>query len=222
MKSENNGRNELEERLIQLPSIQAGKGMWQNEYHEFDVYDHTIAVIDALKKETEDIDLISAGYLHDIGKPVSAKLRFYEGVLQEKEPGIPYHTFKDHERIGEELVLQMPDEFFSEYGLNKEKIAKLVGAHYLPMQGIHKMREAGNFVDFLEAYRNLEKAIDKTELDRNEVMGIFLADCIGKGDAPEDQQELLLVRDILLGEGDLNEIYNIQKNTIRRGYAEKN
>ena len=94
----------FEKELIKLPALEKGKDLWQNNFHEFDVYDHTLKFVEFIKKfyreENRQIDpnLIAASYLHDIGKPVVAIEKIKNGVLQEKEPGKPYHEFEDHEK----------------------------------------------------------------------------------------------------------------------------
>ena len=213
----------LEEVLLNTPEVAAEKGIIQNEFHQYDVYDHTIAVVKALKEKTNDPNMIAAAYLHDIGKPITAKPREYEGVLQKDENGNIRHTFPDHEFVGEEMVRKMNPNLFIEYNLDQDKVARIVGIHYEPMKGIHAMRKTRTYTDFEKAYHQLERTLDQSGLTMEEVMNIFLADSIGKGNAPVDQPELLLVRDVLLMKRNLSlrEVYKVQKNTIRRGYAEK-
>ena len=62
-----------------LPEVQKEKNLWQNNFHEFDVYHHTVKFVEHLKKILDeenheiDLNLIAAGWLHDIGKPTMAK-----------------------------------------------------------------------------------------------------------------------------------------------------
>lgn len=201
----------LEQELMELPEIQAGRGLWQNNFHEFDVYEHTLKFAEYIKQTTQDLDMIAAAYLHDIGKPVAAKPKTKDGVLQEKEQGKPYHEFTDHEKVGEEIVRKMNPEIFSRYGLNQERIAKLVGAHYLPMKGIKAMRKTANYAEFETAYQELIHNLEQSNLPVCEVMEMFLADCLAKGKGCTDQPELIAVRDAILGKRNLIDVYEIQK-----------
>jgi len=202
----------LEKMLEELPEVQAGKDLWQNRFHEFDVFDHTMEYVRYLKEMTEDDDLIAAGYLHDIGKPMTAITKVKEGKIQEKEPGKPYHKFTDHEKAGEDMVRRMNPDFFREFGLNQERIAKLVGSHYTPMRGVKGMREATRYQDFEKAYEDLIRSLDETGVPRNEVMTMFLADSLAKGKSCSDIGELRLVRQVILADGEnLRDIYDLQK-----------
>lgn len=205
----------LEQRLIEMPQIQIGKGLWQNAFHEYDVFSHTLNYVEHLKTMTSDEEMIVAGYLHDIGKPVVAKPKIKNGKLLEKEAGKPYHEFEDHELVGEELVRNMPFELFKEYNLNQERIAKLVSSHYLPMDGIKEMRKTKNYSEFESKYQKLEKTLDKSGITRSEVLTMFLADCLSKGKGCTDIEELKAIRSSLIGKPEytLNDIYQMQKQT---------
>jgi len=206
---------ELEEKLKKLPEVQAGKGLWQNNFHEFDVYDHTLSFVKHIKELTTDPEIIVAGYLHDIGKPVVKKPKIKDGKLQEKEPGKPYHKFTDHEIVGENMVREMDPELFKKYNLDQNRISKLVGAHYLPMKYIKAMRKTENFEDFKKAFKNLKEALRATNLTKESVMDMFLADQLAKGKGCTDFEELKKIREAVLAdltEGpELKEIYNLQK-----------
>ena len=203
---------DLEQKLIELPQLQAGKGVWQNKHHEFDVYNHTLNYVRHLKKMTADSEMIVAGYLHDIGKPVVKKIKITDGVIEEKEPGKPYHEFDDHEKVGARIVRKMSPSLFHKYKLNQERIARLVEAHYIPMKGIKEMRKTTNWDDFVLAYRTLNETLDKTNLPREDVMTMFLADCLAKGKSCADIQELKSVREAILTDGqNLKKVYRMQK-----------
>ncbi|MFH1072166.1 MAG: HD domain-containing protein [Nanoarchaeota archaeon] len=204
----------LEERLRALPEIIAERGIWQNKFHEYDVYEHTIQYVHFLKELTPDIEMIVAGYLHDIGKPVVRKIKVKEGRIEEKLPGLPYHDFDDHEKVGEDMVRSMPAEFFSQNALDQERIAKLVGAHYLPMENIKKMRKTKTYEEFPGQYKQLEQALDSTGLPRADVMTMFLADCLSKGKGCTDIEELKLARTVIINTGNpdlLKNLYEMQK-----------
>ncbi len=189
---------QYEKEIRQLPQIQVMKGVWQNDFHEFDVYNHTLDFVRHIKTMTTDDDIIVAGYLHDIGKPVTAKPKIKNGVWLERSPTQKYHTFENHEAIGEEMVLEMNPELFGKYNLNQTRTARLVGVHYEPMKGIKQMRKATNFEAYKEAFANLEQIIDESNLPKEEVWMMFLADSLSKGKTCTDQPELETVRDIAL------------------------
>lgn len=207
--------------LEQLPGIRAGIGLWQNEFHEFTVYDHTLVVVEEVKAMDADDNLIAAAWLHDIAKPTVATLREYDGIPQMSPNGPPYHTFNGHEVVGEHVVRAFTTDLFVPYSLNQDYIARLVGAHFLPMTGIKNLRKATDMDEFIKAFKSLEDLIEKANLPKDELMKLFMADCMGKGNAPHDQPELLLVRNALLGTDCLQEIYDIQKNGSGFGYYKK-
>ena len=188
----------LEQLLREMPELTCGKGLWQNKFHEFDVYEHTLKYVEFLKEMTSDPTMIVAGYFHDIGKPVVKKLKMSDGVPEEKSPGAPYHEFHDHERVGEEMVRKMDPKIFIDYSLDQERVAKLVGSHFLPLWHIKKMREAKNYNEFIEKYRELGRALDLTGLPQEDVMTMFLADTLAKGSNCPDIEELKLAREAII------------------------
>jgi len=205
-------RDQIINEFLNLKEIRKGIDIWQNEFHEYDVYDHTKHFVIELQHYTNDINMLVAGCLHDIGKPIVAKPKLNpDGTIQEKEPGKPYHTFDDHEKVGEQIVREMNPELFKRYGLDQEKIAKLVGSHYLPMKGIKAMRKAKDFEEFKSAFEKLEKDLEQTGL-KDEVMLMFLADKLAQGKGCTDKEELMMIRDFITErKGSLEEIYNIQR-----------
>lgn len=213
-KMTNDTLESLEKRLRELPDVSAGRGIWQNKFHEFDVYDHTMHYVDFLKQMTCDIEMIVAGYLHDIGKPVVKKPKIKDGKLEEKAAGIPYHEFDNHEIVGEEMVRNMPNQLFTTSSLDQARIARLVGAHYLPMEYIKKMRKTASYTEFEQQYKQLEEALDSTGLPRANVMTMFLADCLSKGRGCTDIDELKLARTVIVNNGNpelLKDLYGMQK-----------
>jgi hypothetical protein len=203
----------IHKQFSKLPEVLAGKGVWQNAFHEFDVYGHTIDYVRNLDKLTLDPDLIAAGYLHDIGKPLVAKVKMKKGEIQEKEPGKPYHEFEAHEKVGEEMVRNMDLALFKELRLDQGRIARLVGAHFLPMIGIKAMRNANNYSEFKSEYHQLEQVLDDTYLGRENVLLMFLADKLAQGKFCTDQEELFAIRNSLLtANPTIVELYDLQKN----------
>jgi putative nucleotidyltransferase with HDIG domain len=150
---------DLDRTMDALPEVRAGKELWQNEFHEFDVYRHTVKFVERLKEilagenREPDPDLLAAGWLHDIGKPATAKPKEENGVPEERGPGKPYHKFTGHEIEGEKIVLAMDPSLFEKLGLDQKKIAALVYCHYLPLKGIKEMRAAENREGFRQGAR---------------------------------------------------------------------
>ncbi len=223
----------IERTIEELPEVQREKDLWQNNFHEFDVYDHTTQFVRHLKNILEkegkkiDPDLVVAGWLHDVGKPVVAEPKEKDGVIEEREPGKTYHSFTDHEIIGERMVREMDSSVFEKLGLDQEKVASLVYCHYLPMKGIKEMRKADSRADFLQKYKTLKKGLeepnepgDRKKPLKEEILLMFLADKLAQGDPNKyvtDQEELFSIREALLSEDSeeeenkLKEIYEIQK-----------
>lgn len=189
---------QYEKDIKQMPEIQVMKGIWQNDFHEFDVYNHTMDFVRHIRKMTDDDNIIAAGYLHDIGKPVTAQPKVKNGIWLERSPTQKYHTFPNHEAVGEDMVRAMSPELFDTYNLNQDRVAKLVGVHYEPMKGIKQMRKATSKTDFIDAFENLEGIIEKSNLPKEEVWMMFLADTLSKGQTCTDQPELETVRDLAL------------------------
>lgn len=215
------------------------KYLFQNEFHEFDVYEHTKEfvkhLLQILNKENQKIDfnLIAAGWLHDIGKPITAIPKVKDGIIQERESGKPYHKFTNHEIEGEKIVKEMDPEIFKNLCLDQMKIASLVRYHFLPMIGIEKMRGTKNWNEFQQEYIFLKKELeeiskpkDRASVSKEEILLMFLADKLAQGDPKKyvtDQEELFAIRNALLlkdkdqEEEKLKEIYELQKRE-----AEKN
>lgn len=200
-----------------LPEILRGKNLWQNDFHKFDVFTHTTECVRHLKEFSHDPNLIAAAWLHDVGKPAVAKPRLDQNGHQTEKDGKAYHTFKNHERVGQEIVENMPPEIFAGLGLDQQKIAVLVGSHYLPMQNIKELRKTSNFPDFVRKFKQLNDTLENLSVTKEEVLDIFVADSLAHGQSTIDQPELLLVREALLKpkvtEADLRHLYDIQKAT---------
>lgn len=73
---------------IVFPDIMAGFGVEQNKYHKYDVYYHTLHVLDAV--ESKDYRLRLSALFHDIAKPIVKK------TPENKEEA----TFYNHELVG--------------------------------------------------------------------------------------------------------------------------
>jgi tRNA nucleotidyltransferase (CCA-adding enzyme) len=76
---------------ITCPELMEGVGMEQNKWHQFDVWRHGMACMDACRG---DPILRIAALLHDVGKP---RTRAYSDKTQD-------YTFYDHDKVGAEMA----------------------------------------------------------------------------------------------------------------------
>lgn len=106
-----------------IPGLEKTVGVTQNSFHVHDVFDHTLAVVDATRPA-----LVSrwAALLHDIGKPEA----------RSAEPAKHGYTFHSHERSGAEMAerilrgLRYPNDVI-------EQVTRLVANHmYLADPGL--------------------------------------------------------------------------------------
>ncbi len=78
-----------------LPELLEGVGVTQNRFHKFDVYGHTLAVVDNTHGEREGWRLRLGALLHDVGKPRARQPR--EGAPGE-------FSFFKHEYVGADMA----------------------------------------------------------------------------------------------------------------------
>jgi tRNA nucleotidyltransferase (CCA-adding enzyme) len=100
------------------PELMPMVGCQQNKYHAFDVWQHTMVVVDACP--ANDPILRMAALLHDIGKPKS------KGA----NPDTGDATFYDHEIIGEDMTR----DFLSRMRFSvreRERVTHLVRHHFV-------------------------------------------------------------------------------------------
>lgn len=199
---------EMETELKGLPELVLGKGMYQNKYHAYDVYGHTEKYVESLKEMTDDKEMIAIGYLHDIGKPVLRIERDEEYKVRKDEPG--YDVFKGHEERGEHMILEMRPELFKKYELDQNRIAKFVGAHFIPMTYFLKMQKETEWDAFVEHYKTLNEALEETHLDKDKQMMMFIADLKSKGPHCEDMDELLIFKDAIGNKSLVKKLYELQ------------
>ncbi|HVC03314.1 MAG TPA: HDIG domain-containing protein [Candidatus Acidoferrales bacterium] len=128
-----------------LPELLPAIGVEQGGFHTFDVFDHTIATVDAAP-----LDLVTrtAALLHDIGKPSTHALAA-DGK----------HTFYDHAQVGAEMARAI----LTRWRLSNDEISatsRLVRLHLRPIQ-----YERETFSD---------KAVRRLIVDAGELRGALL------------------------------------------------
>ena len=102
----------------EVPEFKPMVGCSQNKYHAYDVWEHTLKVLDACP--VEDPILRLAALFHDIGKPASKMIHLQTGE----------GTFYDHEVIGANMTeailsrLEFSDEC-------RNQIVHLVRHHFI-------------------------------------------------------------------------------------------
>jgi len=202
--------SELENKLLNLPELLLGDKMWQNKYHEYDVYEHTVKYVEFLKTLTDESEMIVVGYLHDIGKPVLRIEREKEFQLRKDEKG--YDVFEGHEKRGAQMIKEMDSSLFVQYNLDQDIISKFVGSHYIPMKHFLKMQEMDDWNDFIVEYTALNQELEETGLDKDKQMMLFLADSVAKGSKCEDLDEMFMFRAAIVnGNGFLEKLYRLQR-----------
>lgn len=133
----------------------------QNKHHAHSVLGHTVKVVWELIKK-DRWDLVPAGILHDIAKPLSA----YQDEKDIAE-GLGHYSFTNHEVFGYLMIKDWP---ISDYTKD------IVRHHYL-IRGMHKARVKND----LPRYRRLRRIWDKLDTDFKADLGIFMAaDDLGK------------------------------------------
>jgi tRNA nucleotidyltransferase (CCA-adding enzyme) len=79
-----------------MPELLEGVGVTQNRFHKFDVYQHTLSVVDHTTGEPSTLAVVRLGaLLHDVGKPRARQPR-------EDAPG--EFSFFKHEYVGAEMA----------------------------------------------------------------------------------------------------------------------
>ena len=211
-----NDLKEINDFFSKLPEVEAEKDIVQNKHHEFDVFRHTQKFVEYVSGLTDDKDIIVAGWLHDIGKPVTATPELdKDGNPVKDAGGRTYHDFHDHENVGAKMVDRIDINIFKKFNLNKDRVSRLVACHYIPMKGIKQMRKTKSFGEFTLSFNELDEQLSNLQVTKEEVLIMFLADKIAQGKFCTDKDELLLIRETLLKkdrkENDLKKIYEIQQ-----------
>ncbi len=79
-----------------LPELLEGVGVTQNRFHKFDVYQHTLSVVDNTRGDRATLAIVRLGaLLHDVGKPRARQPR--EGAPGE-------FSFFKHEYVGADMA----------------------------------------------------------------------------------------------------------------------
>jgi len=101
-----------------IPEMQLQKDYKQNsQYHNYNLDKHIIKVVEAIRKDTTDLNLLWAGLLHDIAKPF---------VRTKNKKG--YSNYIGHEILGADMVKKISAHLkFSKE--RTEKITELVRNH---------------------------------------------------------------------------------------------
>lgn len=191
------GVNRLK-KLADLGVVRAGIGFYQNEFHKFDVYQHTLQCVANLIDMGAHADLIAAGYLHDIGKPRLAIPITKNGQVVTDAEGHPLHDFKPgHEELGQEMVLLLPEEIFEELGLNQKVVAEIVGCHYLPMVQFKKLKYISNKEELRCFYQDFHQILDQAPARREDIVDICVADALAKGTSDPHRPVMKAIHDFL-------------------------
>ena len=136
----------------------------QNKYHSSGVIGHTLKVTFHLLMHGR-FDLLGAGLLHDIGKPVSA----YHDAEDIKE-GKGNFSFTNHEEYSYWIIRKCPSWLISDF--TKEIVRK----HYL-IRGMYKAKKKGKFAK----YARLKRMWDNTPENIKKDLGFFMkCDDLGK------------------------------------------
>ena len=140
-----------------LPELYNTIGVQQNKYHHYDVYYHSLAVVDALEDNLYSLRL--AALLHDIGKPATQKLK--------KNSKIEY-CFYGHENYGEQLAQELLKR------LKFPKKESLFVRHLIKNHMFHYMEDWSD-----AAVRRFIKRIKKKMIPF--LFKLRIADNLGKG-----------------------------------------
>lgn len=146
-----------------LPELRPMKGQAQNRFHAYDVWDHTLAVLDACPPQP--VVLRWAALFHDIGKPPTA----------EEHPDRPGEfRFFGHEKTSVEMTQRIADRL--RFSRERQRRLDTIVAHHM----IHPTPDWGD-----GAIRRLLSKLPGADLD--DFLAFKRADVSGKGtpDLPE-------------------------------------
>lgn len=106
---------------VHAPEFASLVGCAQNQYHAFDVWNHTMAVLDACP--VGDPGLRLAALFHDAGKPKTIGVHEKTGA----------RTFHNHEEVGAEIADTVLDRFKSPTA-ERQRVCHLVRHHLIPYE----------------------------------------------------------------------------------------
>ena len=124
----------------------------QNNYHRYGVLGHTLSLVyHALKSKR--YDMICAGLLHDIGKPIIA-------YQDEKDKTTGEYSFHNHEEISYQIIKNWKISVFTK---------KLVRYHYL-IRGMQKAKEKND----IGKYNRMKRYYEKLDEDFIKELKVFM------------------------------------------------
>jgi len=125
----------------------------QNKWHRYSVLVHTLMLVyHAIR--AKEYKMITAGFLHDIGKPILA----YQG---ENDRLTGQYSFTNHEEISYQLIKKLP--FISDY------TKKLVRYHFL-IRGMEISKRKG----YEGRYRRMKRIYESLDKDFVEDLKLFM------------------------------------------------
>ena len=134
----------------------------QNDHHRYGVFRHTVMVAYHLFK-MKQYKMMTAGLLHDIGKPFTAK-----ADAKDLARGRGELSFTNHEELSYQIIKRWG--FISEY-------TKLIVRHHYLIRGMSKAKQKGQ----LEKHRRLQRVWQGLNDKMKEDLAIFLkADDLAK------------------------------------------
>ena len=89
-----------------IPELELQSNYDQNsQYHNWLLDVHTIKVVEAIRKETDDLNMLWAGLLHDIAKPFVRTNKALKQLGEQLKQGRTYKSnYIGHEILGAEMV----------------------------------------------------------------------------------------------------------------------
>ncbi len=182
-----------------IPALEEGVGLTQPESHHLDVFGHSLAALGNMEKiiakpemfypECDDLlheylarpgmaEVLKWGaFLHDLGKPVTRKIR------EDKDGRI---TFYNHDEVGRKLVQQLGRDL-RWANEKRDRVASLTGMHMHPFHLCNVRRTQG---------LSKKACLKLAKRAGDDLIGLFflaMADSLaGKGDMkPEAMEEEL-------------------------------
>jgi len=216
----------LESKLKNHHVLLKGDGLMQNIYHEWDVYKHTLKVVEHVKKKGADDTTIVAAYFHDIGKIIQHEPRLNSEREQEYGPnGEKYHIFDDparHEEVGAGYLEKfVPEAFFEKLGVDKQEVVDLVRYHFTQQAHIQEMWEVEGLEDekfekMKKIYGAMVEDINTLSIGRDKfkerLHTLYYGDTMGKSEDRKHQENMIMFYEHLVEKKHtLRKIYDTQE-----------